>query len=100
MKRTLSLCAIAGTALALPFSASAQSADAKYCLALANKYQGFVGARQTPNSSVDVAMARCREGQPAEAIPVLESALRNANVDLPPRDSARTLIGVTRGPRR
>jgi hypothetical protein len=30
-------------------------------------------------------MEKCRGGQTAEAIPVLESALKNANVDLPPR---------------
>lgn len=36
--KTPNLCVIAGAALALPFSASAQSVDTKYCLALATNW--------------------------------------------------------------
>ena len=42
--KTIHACLIAGVAFSLPFFASAQSPDAKYCSALANKYSGFLAA--------------------------------------------------------
>jgi hypothetical protein len=96
------LIASAAAAIALPQAASAQSADQRYCSAMTSKYQqfaGFAASRAQPaGSQVNVAMEQCREGQTAEAIPVLEAALRDANVALPPR--LQPVLGVSRGPSR
>jgi hypothetical protein len=45
-------------------------------------------------------MEQCRAGNTAAGIPLLESGLRNAGLDLPPRDATWTFIGVTHPPRR
>jgi hypothetical protein len=42
--KTLHACLLAGVALGLPLSVSAQSVDARYCSALANKYARFLAA--------------------------------------------------------
>ena len=48
--------------------------------------QGEAGIQDiTGNPDGMVAMERCKTGQAAEAIPILEQKLRNARVDLPPR---------------
>ena len=104
--KTLHACLIASVAFGLPSFASAQSADAKYCSALANKYSGFLAATnqqrpadpQTANARAGIEY--CRAGNTAVGIPLLESGLHNAGLDLPPRDSTWTLIGVMHGPRR
>ncbi len=69
--------------------ATAQSNDPAYCSALAQKYQRYVGDNdvqhrgQQRDSSVDTAIAQCSTNS-AVAIPVLERALQNAKVELPP----------------
>jgi hypothetical protein len=104
--KTLYACLIASVAFGLPSFASAQSPDAKYCSALANKYSVFLAAtnrqrREDPQTvSARTGMEQCRAGNTAVGIPLLESGLHNAGLDLPPRDSAWTFIGVTHGPRR
>ena len=76
--------------LALPGAALAQSGDAAYCQALASKYQRYVvgssgsGKMATPNISVETATTKCNSDA-ARSIPVIEKALRDARVDLPPR---------------
>lgn len=82
--------AVSALVLALPAMASAQSGDAGYCQALATKYQRYVvgnsgtGKMATPNVSVETAASRCKSDA-AGSIPVLEKALTDARVDLPPR---------------
>jgi hypothetical protein len=83
---------IASIALALPIAAFAQSntADANYCSALSDDYERYALGRQehkghrdtTPN--VALAMTKC-QSDTAAAIPVLEKALTDAKVPLPPR---------------
>jgi hypothetical protein len=76
--------------LGLPVAASAQSADAKYCAALSEKYDGYIdtagdkGGRATPTEVV-IAMERCKT-DPASSIPVLEKQLKAARLTLPPRN--------------
>jgi len=93
-------------AIALPQIASAQSANQNYCTALSSKYQQFAGfsgsgahpANGPSSGQVNVAMEQCRNGQSAEAIPVLEAALHDADVALPPR--VQPLLRATKGPSR
>jgi hypothetical protein len=79
-----------GLTLALSGVASAQTGDTGYCQALASKYQRYVvgtsgsGKMATPNVSVETASAKCGSN-PAGSIPVLEKALTDARIDLPPR---------------
>jgi hypothetical protein len=88
---------IASVVFGLPSFTSAQSPDAKYCSALANKYSGFLAAanqrrpsdRQTANARAGI--EQCRAGNAAVGIPLVESGLHNAGLDLPPRDPAWTL---------
>jgi hypothetical protein len=99
--KTLHACLIAGVALGLPLSASAQSADSRYCSALANKYAGFLAKtnqqRQDPQAiGARAGMEQCQAGNTAVGIPLLESSLRSAGVDLPPRE-APNFIRVTHG---
>jgi hypothetical protein len=99
--KTLHACLIAGVAHGLPLSASAQSADARYCSALANKYAGFLAAtnqqRQDPQEiSARAGMEQCQAGNAAVGIPLLESSLRNVGLELPARE-APTFIRVTHG---
>ena len=67
----------------------AQSADTKYCDALADKYDtyletaGDMGGRPTPIEVVK-AIESCKSN-PAPAIPVLEKALKASRLSLPPR---------------
>jgi len=83
---------IACTAAALPLaaamaplSAAAQSGDAAYCKALSATYRSSIPKTQLPTVAVPVAMAKCDAGDPADAIPVLEQALKAGQVTLPPR---------------
>ena len=75
---------VAYLALSLPFTAFAQSADAKYCQALADVYRKTVAHDTTPNAAVPTAIAQCQAGD-TSGIPVIERALKDAKVDLPPR---------------
>ena len=104
--KTLRACLIASLVFGLPLFASAQSPDAKYCSALADRYSGFLAATNRQRSedpqtvSARAGMDQCRAGNTAVGIPLLESGLQNAGLDLPPRNPTRTLIGMTRGPGR
>ena len=78
--------------VALPAVAFAQSStEATYCSALAQKYQQYVGQNdakrraQNPDATMSNAIAECGTGKAAHAIPVLEKALKDAKIDLPPR---------------
>jgi hypothetical protein len=82
---TLAKILISCTALALPFAASAQSNDAKYCQALTETYRNSVPKTATPDAVVPVAISKCASGDTATGIPVLEKALTDAKVSLPPR---------------
>jgi hypothetical protein len=82
-----------GVAFALPLSASAQSPDAKYCAALADKYSGFLITNRVQPDDPQQISARagydqCKAGNTAVGIPLLESNLRNVGLELPPRDVA------------
>jgi hypothetical protein len=74
---------IASAVVVLPFTASAQD-DTKYCQALTKAYRD-TAVSSSPNTVVPVAMALCDQGNPVAAIPVLEQALQNSGVKLPPR---------------
>lgn len=79
----------AGVIVLLPTFANAEQDDAAYCQALADKYRRYVADNQNTrrletNISVDVAMTRCAS-KPADSIPTLEKALKDAMVDLPKR---------------
>jgi hypothetical protein len=82
---------IVGASLMLPVVAFAQSNDAKYCEALTSKYQQYAGAReqqhrgQMLDATIGTAIAKCKAGDTATGIPVLEKALKDAKVDLPSR---------------
>jgi hypothetical protein len=78
----MALCAF----LALPFAASAQSNDIKYCHALMDTYRNLNSSNQ-PSVEIPVAMEKCDSGKdPAGAILIFEKALKNAKATLPPRD--------------
>jgi len=91
--RSFGLALALATSLALPAIAAAQDsrADIAYCAALSDKYVRYVGhGEDTPRATVlrgsldaQVAVASCRRGDTAAAIPVLEQALTKAKIDLP-----------------
>jgi hypothetical protein len=83
--RILGTCLIVGMALA-PFIAFGQSADAIYCQALADRYRREVPKTETPNAIVPAAISQCQQGNTAAGIPVIEKALKDAKVALPPRN--------------
>lgn len=80
-------------ALALPIAAGAQqppAADVAYCQAMADLYQRYVigssgtGSVGTPDLTVKEAMVTCGS-TPASSIPILEQALKDNRISLPPR---------------
>jgi hypothetical protein len=89
MTRTIGFLMISA-GLALPLSATAQQGDPAYCSALAQQYHRYVGDSSSSRRSqqrdvnVDTAITQCPSNSVA-AIPVLEKALKDAKVDLPPR---------------
>ena len=78
--------------LGLPFTAAAQSNDAKYCSALINKYETYLGSSGS-GRHVDVdqdaiakmAVEKCKAGDTSTGIPILEGKLRDAKIELPTR---------------
>jgi hypothetical protein len=83
-----SLAALA-IALALSTPATAQSDDVQYCSALGNRYYAYVssiiGKRpRPPPAYISVAISKCQTEAQA-SIPILEKALTNQQVALPPR---------------
>jgi hypothetical protein len=81
--KTLIFVAISAATI-LPFAAFAQSADVKYCTALGDTYSRVVGLNSATAGAVPEAMAKCKAGD-ASGIPVLEKALTEQKVTLPPR---------------
>ena len=88
--------AILIVAICLPLAAQAQqpgrTADLRYCAQLSDLYVRYVGRSQAgpstpvrPDVNGGVALAKCHEGDPAAAIPILERKLINAGFTLPPR---------------
>jgi hypothetical protein len=82
---------LAVVAVSLPAAAFAQTsdADAKYCAALAAKYEAYLDQSQrrgeAPQSlEAKAAVEKCKAGD-ASAIPAIEKALKDAKLDLPPR---------------
>lgn len=89
--RTLKVCAVTGVLFTLPLAAFAQSADSKYCHALADKYakyrqdnQDAQRGSQPASSTVGAAVSKC-DSAPGEGIPALEKALTDAKIALPAR---------------
>lgn len=77
-------------AFALPLAASAQSTDAKYCSDLSEKYERYLNMNskrgaQPQSLDAKVAVGKCKGTETAVSIPVLEKALKDAKLDLPPR---------------
>ncbi|MDP1963377.1 MAG: hypothetical protein Q8K93_14370 [Reyranella sp.] len=86
----------------LPFAVQAQllspgiqkdDTDQRYCDRLGELYIRYVGRSETgprtpvtPDVVGGTALAQCRAGNTAEAIPVLERKLLNARFTLPPRN--------------
>lgn len=75
---------------AMPAIAWAQSADTNYCNALSATYLKYVNnpgtgrGNQPASATVSEAQGQCA-ANPAAGIPVLERALKDARVNLPPR---------------
>jgi hypothetical protein len=90
-------CLLGVVAVSLPAVAFAQSpapSDAAYCRALSDTYVRYIGHDEDNShhllylrGSLDaqVAVAQCKQGQTAAAIPVLEKALLNQKFTLPAR---------------
>jgi len=81
---------LAALTLALPATVVAQSTDSKYCAALGAQYDRYVNnvnmgrGVAPPSARIEGAKADCAKN-PAAGIPVLEKALNDAKVQLPPR---------------
>ncbi len=76
---------LAGVSLALTSTAFGQSADAKYCKALADKAAGVTrGGGTTPPTEIPVAVSKCDTGD-AGAIATLEKYLTENKQTLPTR---------------
>lgn len=84
MKLRLAVLALCGSLLPMT-ETLAQSNDANYCAALINLYRTYVGANRA-SGDVPMAIAACNAGDTATGIPVLEKALRDAQISLPPRN--------------
>ena len=80
--RILGACLIAGMALA-PFTAFGQSADANYCQLLGDLNRESDDSLNM-NAAVQEAINQCNKGNTATGIPVLEKALTDDKVTLPP----------------
>jgi hypothetical protein len=91
MKTALVFAGLVLASALVPPVASAQSNDNAYCTALSDTYLRYVytrgsrGARSSPTADISAAMSKCRTSDAASAIPVLEEALRNNKINLPPR---------------
>lgn len=89
MSRILAASAI--VLMLIPAAAAvAQSDDAAYCNALAQRYRTYVRGSisnksfLTPTADVQSAMDHCSD-KPGASIPLLERKLQDAKVDLPSR---------------
>ena len=80
---------IAGLSLAVALPGFAQTADAKYCADLKDKFEQYVSDGNEKGSvatslGVEIAKGKC-SSDPASAIPVFEKALKSHRITLPPR---------------
>lgn len=83
--KVLTAIVVAAT-VATPFFAYAQSpGDVAYCNKLSQTYRSSAQFNSTPVATVPEAMSKCAKA-PADAIPVLEKALKDGKVALPKRD--------------
>jgi hypothetical protein len=84
------IAALLMAAATLPAAAVAQSPDTAYCQNLSATYDKYVNnasmgrANAPPLAGVTRAQSQCASN-PTAAIPVLEKALRDARISLPPR---------------
>jgi len=85
LMKTIHACLFACALFVLPIAASAQSADAKYCQALVDKFRD-VESSNSGNTDVPLAMEACAKGDTATGIPIMEKALKARKVTLPPRE--------------
>ena len=81
---------VSALVLSFPVMASAQSNDAKYCSALSDRYSQYLNMNskrgaQPQSLDAQVAVEKCKAGDTTASIPVLEKALKDAKLDLPPR---------------
>ena len=87
---------VAAATVCQPLAAYAQqdrrAADLRYCAELSDLYVRYVGRSEAgpdvpvkPDVNGGVALAKCKEGDTAAAIPILERKLVNAGFALPPR---------------
>ena len=84
--------ALSFTATGVAAQSRSVPADLRYCWALSDLYQRYVGNPVTETSSLrrndagaEAALAQCRQGNAAAAIPVLERKLLDNRFTLPPR---------------
>jgi hypothetical protein len=88
---------LVGSMIGLPIAAHAQSgspgSDAAYCAKLSDLYVHYIGHDEGSsrrlvmrgNNEAQVAVAKCRQGDTAWAIPILEQQLTANKFTLPPR---------------
>lgn len=99
--KIMTLCAITGLAVGLPFAGSAQqtsggtAADIKYCNALASSYERMWSKQQAMPASDVVTLSRCAS-DPRTTIAVLEKKLTDKRVALPHDDRVAQPPGSTR----
>ncbi len=79
--RAMILASVMAAFAAVPF---AHADDKSYCHALADKYRAARSSNQA-EANVVAAIAACDKGDTAKGIPVLEKALKDRKVELPPR---------------
>jgi hypothetical protein len=87
------LVVLATVGLALPQTAAAQPRpdDRQYCESLIEMYRTYINEpmqgrmQRPPDVGPEVAIAKCRAGDTATGIPILEKVLRDNRFTLPPR---------------
>jgi hypothetical protein len=95
MSKSLTLliaCLTAAVPLATEAETGDRAADLRYCAQLSDLYVRYVGRSEAgprspvrPDVTAGVALAKCREGDAATSIPILERKLVNGGFTLPPR---------------
>ncbi|MGZ3341548.1 MAG: hypothetical protein ACXWLB_11880 [Reyranella sp.] len=85
-------CLMAVVPLVAEAETADQAGDLRYCAQLSELYVRYVGRSEAgprapvrPDVNAGVALTKCREGDAATAIPILEHKLVNAGFTLPPR---------------
>lgn len=77
---------------ALAQDAAVQPDDRAYCNSLSRRYLRYMPERSygssmgsSPSTEISVALTMCNDGRAAQAIPVIEKALRNSGFGVPER---------------